>query len=167
MAQNSGHDPKDQHADLDDTDRAILTQLQADGRMTNAELAARVQIAPSTAHQRVRSLVGRGVINGFHASLNAHRLGLGLQAMIGVTLRPGARQENIERFSRDVRELPDVQQVYFLGGADDFLVHVAVADASALREFVVANLSAHASVASTRTSIIFDYHRNGVVSSFR
>jgi DNA-binding Lrp family transcriptional regulator len=60
-----------------------------------------------------------------------------------------------------------VLQLFFLGGVDDFMVHVAVADSSGLRQFVVEHLSAQTSVASTRTSIIFDYHRNAVAASFR
>jgi DNA-binding Lrp family transcriptional regulator len=126
-----------------------------------------VGMAPSTVHQRLRSLVDRGVITGFHASVDQRSLGLGLQAMIGVTLRPGARQENIEAFADRVRALPQVVQLFFLGGVDDFMVHVAVADSSGLRQFVVDHLSAQPSVASTRTSIIFDYHRNTVAASYR
>ena len=58
-------------------------------------------------------------------------------------------------------------QVARFGGVDDFMVHVAVADSSGLRQFVVDHLSAQPSVASTRTSVIFDYHRNALAASFR
>lgn len=86
--------------------------------------------------------------------------------MIGVTLRPGARQESIRAFTEEVRRVPEVMQVFFLGGADDFLVHIAVEDSSAVRRFVVDHLSARHSVASTRTSLIFEYHRNGIAADF-
>lgn len=134
--------------------------------MPNSELAARLGVAASTAHQRTRSLVERGIITGFHASVDQKSLGRGIQAMIGVTLRPGSRQASIERFADDIVGLPHVLQLFFLGGADDYLVHVAVGDSHELREFVVQHLSSHASVASTRTSIIFDYHRNAVPAPF-
>jgi DNA-binding Lrp family transcriptional regulator len=163
----AGVTPKTLSAPLDLTDRAILNVLARTGRISNAQLADEVGMAPSTVHQRLRSLVDRGVITGFHASVDQRSLGLGLQAMIGVTLRPGARQENIEAFADRVRALPQVLQLFFLGGVDDFMVHVAVADSSGLRQFVVDHLSAQPSVASTRTSIIFDYHRNAVAASFR
>lgn len=123
-------------------------------------------VAPSTAHARVKALRERGVITGFHASIDQSALGVGLQAIIGVTLRPGSRQESISAFAEEVRGLPEVIQVFFLGGADDFLVHVAAKDSSELRRFVVEHLSAQRSVASTRTSIVFDYHRNVVAASF-
>lgn len=164
---NAGVPPNSLPAPLDPTDRAILEVLARTGRISNAQLADEVGMAPSTVHQRMRSLVDRGVITGFHASVDQRILGLGLQAMIGVTLRPGARQESIQAFAEEVRALPQVLQLFFLGGADDFMVHVAVADSSGLRQFVVDHLSAQPSVASTRTSIIFDYHRNAVAASFR
>jgi DNA-binding Lrp family transcriptional regulator len=152
---------------LDPIDARIVSLLAADGRMTNAELAATLGVAPSTAHARLRSLLERGVITGFHASVDERMLGAGLQAVIGVTLRPSGRRESIVEFAERVRVLPQVIQLFFLGGDDDFLLHIAVADSSEMREFVLEHLSAQASVASTRTSIVFDYHRNSVAASFR
>ncbi|MFT4259626.1 Lrp/AsnC family transcriptional regulator [Microbacterium sp.] len=152
---------------LDPIDARIVSLLAADGRMTNAELASRLGVAPSTAHARLRALVDRHVITGFHASVDERMLGAGLQAIIGVTLRPSGRRESIVEFAERVRVLPQVIQVFFLGGDDDFLLHIAVADSSQMREFVLEHLSAQASVASTRTSIVFDYHRNSVAASFR
>lgn len=151
---------------LDPTDARIVQLLADDGRMTNAELAGHLGVAPSTAHARLRALVERGVITGFHASVDERMLGAGLQAIIGVTLRPSGRRESIVEFAERVRVLPQVIQVFFLGGDDDFLLHIAVADSSEMREFVLEHLSAQSSVASTRTSIVFDYHRNSVAASF-
>ena len=151
---------------LDAIDAQIVKLLGADGRMTNAELAARLGVAPSTAHARLRALIDRGVITGFHASVDERMLGAGLQAIIGVVLRPSGRRESIVEFAERVRVLPQVIQVFFLGGDDDFLLHIAVADSSQMREFVLEHLSAQSSVASTRTSIVFDYHRNSVAASF-
>ena len=88
-------------ADLDAVDRQIIAILSRDGRTTNADLAASLGVAPSTAHTRMRSLVDRGIITGFHASVDHQRLGRGLQAMIGVALRPGARFDEIDAISRN------------------------------------------------------------------
>lgn len=151
---------------LDPTDARIVQLLADDGRMTNAELAGHLGVAPSTAHARLRALIDRGVITGFHASVDERMLGAGLQAIIGVTLRPSGRRESIVEFADRVRILPQVIQLFFLGGDDDFLLHIAVSDSSEMREFVLEHLSAQSSVASTRTSIVFDYHRNSVPASF-
>jgi len=160
--------PKDpREGGVDETDRRILDAVTADARITNSELAARIGVAPSTVHGRLRGLVERGVIAGFTTSVDQARLGRGLQALVGVTLRPGSRQESITEFAEHAHGFAQVIQVFFLGGADDFMVHVAVADSSALRRFVVEGISGHPRVASTRTNIIFDYHRSAVVESFR
>ena len=83
-----------------------------------------------------------------------------------MTLRPGQRQENIRGFAQEISRHPDVIQLFFLGGVDDFLVHIAVDTSSSVRRFVVDQLSARPSVASTRTSLIFEYHRNAVAADF-
>lgn len=155
-----------QHAPLDATDAELVRRLSVDGRATNAELAAAASVAPSTAHVRVRGLLDRGVITGFHAAVDQTAIGNGLQAIVGVTLRPGSRQESISEFAEEVRRLPQVVQLFFVSGTDDFLIHIAVPGSTELRRFVVEHLSAQRSVASTRTSVVFDYHRNAVAASF-
>ncbi|MBH0117296.1 Lrp/AsnC family transcriptional regulator [Salinibacterium sp. NG253] len=152
--------------ELDPIDTKILALLSRDARISNAAVASTVGIAASTAHTRIKSLFDRGLITGFHAALNHEKLGRGLQAIIGVSLRPGARQESIQAFTEEIRRLPEVIQLFFVGGGDDFLVHIAVENSSKVRLFVVDHLSARHSVASTNTSMIFEYHRNAVATDF-
>ncbi len=64
-------------------------------------------------------------------------------------------------FASEMRELADVVQLFFLGGSEDFIVHIAVRDSDHLRDFVLQHLSAHPAVASTRTSVVFDHHYSG------
>ena len=142
---------------LDEVDTVLVRLLQDDARMSNARLAHDAGIAPSTCLMRVRSLIERGVIRGFHADLDPRQLGLGLEALISVNIRVGARN-TIATFSEEMRVLPEVVQVFFLGGAEDVIIHVATRDTDHMRQFVVDNLSAHPSVASTRTSLVFDQH---------
>lgn len=144
---------------LDDIDSRLLERLSGDARITNAALAAEVGIAASTCLARVRALVDRGVIRGFHADINPRALGFELEALISVNIRVGARQ-GIAAFAAEMRELDEVVQVFFLGGAEDFVIHVATRDSDHMRQFVVNNLSAHPSVASTRTSLMFEHHQN-------
>lgn len=142
---------------LDEIDATLVRLLQDDARMSNARLAEDAGIAPSTCLMRVRSLIERGVVRGFHADLDPRALGLGLEALISVNIRVGARN-TIASFSEEMRVLPEVVQVFFLGGAEDFIIHVATRDTDHMRQFVVDNLSAHPSVASTRTSLVFDHN---------
>jgi len=73
----------------------------------------------------------------------------------------GARQRIVE-FGEEIRALPEVVQVFFLGGSEDFIVHLAVPDSDRLRDFVLERLSANPVVATTRTSLVFDHHHRGV-----
>jgi DNA-binding Lrp family transcriptional regulator len=151
----------DVRRELDAIDRRLVELLRDDARMPNARLAAEVGLAPSSCLARVRALVEAGVIAGFHAQVDPRALGLGLEALISVNIRSGARQ-TIAAFAAEVQELPEVQQVFFLGGAEDFILDVATRDSDHLREFVVENLSSHPSVASTRTSVVFEHTRPGL-----
>jgi DNA-binding Lrp family transcriptional regulator len=150
--------PNDPHPILDATDHAILEVLSDDARVTNQRLAEQVGVAPSTALARVRSLIARGVVKGFHAEVDMAALGRPLQAMIAVRLAVHAR-EQIDSFTRRVRELPGVIMVFHLTGVTDYLVWVAAADAQDLREFVVDHLATHPSVAHAETSLIYEHTR--------
>ncbi len=147
---------------LDGIDLSILGVLGKNARISNAELANEVGLAPSTCLGRVRNLVSTGVIKSFAAEIAPEALGLNLQALISVTLRAGARA-NLATFMKQMEEHPQVIQVFFLGGAEDFIVHVAVQDSDAIREFVWEQLSSNASVANTRTNIVFDHFHKGPI----
>ncbi len=147
-----------QAVDLDDTDRRILAALHLDARMANSALAEAVGIAASTCHGRVRRLQEIGVIRGFYADIDPAAIGLPLQAMISVNLQSNARGR-IHGFIEQIRKRPQVMDVYFLAGADDFILHVAARDTNDLRSFVVENLNADADVAGTQTSLIFEHLR--------
>ena len=145
---------------LDQLDRSILSLLAQNGRMSNAELAEQVGLAQSTCLGRVRALVQSGVIRSFTAEIAPEALGLQLQALISVTLRAGARA-NLSEFMAQMRSHPQVIQIFFLGGTEDFIVHVAVRNSDEVREFVLEQLSNNASVANTRTNIVFDHFHKG------
>ena len=146
---------------LDEVDRLIVEELQLNGRMTNAELAERVGIAASTCVARVRSLVSRRVITGFTAQVDPGVIGMTLQVLVSVSIRSGARQR-ISEFMDELRELPEVMQLFFLGGVEDFIIHLAARDSDHVRDFVMEHLSVHPAVSSTRTSIVFSHHQNPV-----
>jgi len=138
-------------------DRHIVWELARDARLPNNALAERAGIAPSTCLGRVRSLRERGVIRGYHADVDPAALGRPLQAMIAVRLQSNARGR-IRGFVADVAGLPEVLNVFFLAGKDDFLLHVAAASTTSLRDFVEA-LSSNADVSYTETSLIFEHIR--------
>jgi DNA-binding Lrp family transcriptional regulator len=153
--------PKDVRArEIDHVDRRILNALHDDARISNSALAEAVGIAASTCHGRVRRLQEIGVIRGFYTDVDPAAVGRPLQAMISVSLQSNARGR-IRHFISEIRKLPQVIDVYFLAGADDYILHVAARDTEDLRAFVVENLNADPDVAGTQTSLIFEHLRGG------
>ena len=142
--------------ELDRIDRAILAELERNGRMSNSELASRVGAAESTCHKRTRALIASGAIRGFHADVDPAAVGLQLEALIAIRLHAHARG-NLRRFQAYLQQLPATRHVYFLAGDRDFLLHVAVRDAAAMRELVADTISIREEVAETNTSLIFDH----------
>jgi len=149
--------PNDVRVPLDGVDRALLRLLEQDARTPNNALAEQVGIAPSTCLGRVRSLRERGVIRGYHADVDPAATGNPLQAMISVRLQSDARSR-LSSFVERVGRLPEVRDVYFLAGEDDYVLRVATADTGTLRDLVT-TLNEDADVAGTRTSLIFEHHR--------
>jgi DNA-binding Lrp family transcriptional regulator len=143
---------------LDAIDEAIIATLAGDARISNARLAERVGIAPSTCLVRVRALRERGVIQGFHAEIDLAALGRPLQAMIAIRLSVHGR-EQIDAFTAAVRSLPGVLSVFHMTGVNDYLVWIAARDTHDLREFVVDHLATHPAVAHAETSLIYEHRR--------
>ena len=144
---------------LDELDKAILRELQADARRTNKDIAAAVGVSPSTALERTRSLRERGVIRGAVLDLDLAAIGRGVQALIAVRIRPPSRR-NIEGFRNWVSQMPETVGVFVVSGSEDFLVHVAVKDNQDLYAFVIDRLTERPEVADVRTSVVYEHLHN-------
>jgi len=149
----------------DRIDSAILAELQKNARLSNKELAARVGLAPSSCHERVRRLSERGVLRGAHAEVALSALGIGLEAMIGVQLR-GHSRTVIDSFQATTRALPEVVAIYYLAGATDFMIHVAVRDSDHLRDFALDAITSRPDVARVETALIFDHARSPTLPDY-
>lgn len=147
--------------ELDDVDRGLLRMLTANSRRTNNSLAEELGIAPSTCLARMNALRESGVIRKFTLDLDPEVLGHALEALIFVRIRAGARHL-MSSFAEEIRGKAGVMQLFFLGGTDDFVIHVAVKDSNDVRQFVLDNLSANPAVASTQTSLVFEHTRGDV-----
>jgi DNA-binding Lrp family transcriptional regulator len=157
---SAGQSPKNVQLPLRGTDLAIALVLARDARTANNALAEEVGIAPSTCLGRVRALREAGVIRGYHADVDPAALGRPLRVMIAVRLKADARGR-IPVFMKEIAALPEVLDVFFLGGTEDFLVHVAAQGTDDLRNFVVRSLSGNQDVAHTETNIVFEHIRTG------
>jgi Lrp/AsnC family leucine-responsive transcriptional regulator len=119
---------------LDAIDRAILTELQADGRLSNLELAQRVNLSPSACLRRVKRLEDAGVIAQYVALLNPKLVG---QHGVSFTIINLASMSNalLEAFESAVRETPEILDCYYVAGANDYLIRFAYRDAEDLERF--------------------------------
>ena len=151
---------------LDELDTAILAQLQSNARRTNREVAAAVGVSPTTALDRTKSLIARGVIRGARLELDLAKLGRPVQALINVRIRPPSRA-NIEAFRDWAATLPEVLGLFVITGDDDFIVHVAVPDNDSLYTFVIDRLTQRKEIANVRTTVVYEHLQNGSVVAQR
>lgn len=119
--------------ELDEIDRQILTELQRDGRMTNVELARRVGISAPPCLRRVRRLEETGIIQGFHAELDAARLGWPVSFYILVGL-DSQKKQYLEAFEHEVGAWPETQACHLISGGEDFLIQFVARDAEHQRQ---------------------------------
>ncbi len=138
---------------LDRTDRTLLRLLQAEGRLSHAELAARVHLSPSAVLRRVQRLEASGVIVGYAARLDAQALGLGLAAFVRVQLAAHSHAA-IDQFARVVAQAEEVVACHALTGEMDYLLEVRVADLEHFSRFLLDRLLNDAGVADVNSSFV-------------
>jgi DNA-binding Lrp family transcriptional regulator len=144
------------HIAVDDLDRAILGILSEQGRLSNKDLASQLGIAESTCHARVKGLEKSGVLRGFRPDIDHSKLGLQVEALISVRIRPAGRVL-LREIGRTLAAETSVLDVYFVAGAFDFVLRVAARGTEEIRDFVATRLSTDACIESTQTSLIFEH----------
>src|SRR5690554_6092867 len=112
---------------LDATDRRILTVLQKNGRITNAELSERVNLSASACHRRVQRLEAEGYVRGYVALLDTRKLGRPTTVFVEITLA-GQSDEVLVAFEREVARIPDVLECHLMAGTADYLLKVLAQD---------------------------------------
>jgi DNA-binding Lrp family transcriptional regulator len=142
-------------SNLDEVDLLLVRALQQNARRSNKELAALAGVAQSTCSERIRALVGRGVLTGFHAAVDYGLLGRAMEAIIAVRLRPQSR-EVVDAFRDFVLALPETVSLYYVTGPNDCLLHVAVGDMQELRGFILDRLTQRPEVSEVQTSAIYE-----------
>jgi DNA-binding Lrp family transcriptional regulator len=125
---------------VDALDRAILRHLQADGRLTNVELAERVRLSPSPCLRRVRALERSGVIRGYRADIDPAAVDLGFEVTVHVELSLKDR-ETVEAFEAGVAGFDEVIECRRMFGVPDYVIRVAVADPAAYEAFYMSKLA--------------------------
>jgi len=135
---------------LDSTDATIVECLRQDGRLSFKELGERVNLSPNAARDRVRSLLARGVITGFHAHVDPGRIDKRLHAYVDVRLRS---PDHAAQFERLVRAHPHVVETVHLTGSADYLLRAACEDPTQLDDLISA-MKETGGVRDTQTRLI-------------
>ncbi len=138
---------------LDEIDRMILSELQADGRMTNVELARRVGISAPPCLRRVRTLEEQGFIRGYHADIDPRELGFEVQvfAMVGLVKQAEA---DLSAFEAKCKGWSLVRECHMLNGEVDFILKCVAPDLRSFQTFLTEHLTAAPNVASVKTSLV-------------
>ena len=140
---------------LDRTDRRILEQLQADGRLSNQELAERVLLSPSPCLRRVRALERSGVIQRYAAVLDPLRVGLELLAYVSVKLEKRGKMP-VDQFTRAVQSWPEVITCFSTTGDMDYLMRVQVEDLAHYSRFIMDKLLKQPGVIDIRSNFVLE-----------
>src|SRR4029077_11338620 len=138
---------------LDRIDRRILHHLQADGRMTNVELARRAGITAPPCLRRVRALEEAGLIRGYHAALAPEALGFPVTvfAQVGLASQAGS---DLMAFEERVRSWPEVREAHMLAGETDFLLKIVATDWDSYQRFLSAKLTAAPNVSHVKSALM-------------
>ncbi|MDQ0466536.1 Lrp/AsnC family leucine-responsive transcriptional regulator [Caulobacter ginsengisoli] len=146
---------------LDDTDRRLLRILQADGRITNQELARQANLSPAACFDRIKRLRDRGVIVGYAALLDPDKVGLPLLIFVEVLLER-TTGEVFEQFAATVRRTPEILECHMVAGGFDYLIKARVADMDAYRRFLGDILVRMPGVRETRTYAVLEEVKHSV-----
>ncbi|WP_121630583.1 Lrp/AsnC family transcriptional regulator [Tropicibacter alexandrii] len=140
---------------LDRFDRAILTELAGDGRISITELAKRIGLSKSPTQARLRKLEEDGVIKGYRAMLDPIRLGLDHVAFVEVRMND-TREATLARFNQAVTQIPEIEQAHLIAGNFDYLLKVRTADMPSYRRVLAEKVSTLPGVASTSTFVAME-----------
>lgn len=136
--------------ELDDTDRAILRQLQHNARTPFSEIARQIDMSSATVHDRVNRMEEAGVIEGYHTRVNPKAIGLGISALVGLRVEQGREQDTLERLT----DIEGVQEVHLTTGEWDVMMRVYADDADALRELMFDRIAQMDGFSRSQTMVI-------------
>ncbi|MGB0959647.1 MAG: Lrp/AsnC family transcriptional regulator [Halocynthiibacter sp.] len=142
------------NAKIDDTDRKILRALQANGRMSNLDLAEAVNLSPSPCLRRLKLLEQAGVISGYSAEVDAQAYGLPVTVMVRISLEKHTK-EIVDHFERQMKNIPEVLECFVMTGLSDYLLRVVVRDLEGYEQFVRERLHPIGGISSIDTSFVY------------
>ncbi len=147
---------------LDPIDRKILEILQANAKITNAQLSKDVGLSPAPTLERVKKLETAGLIKSYHAQLDTEKIGLGVTTFVQVTL-VGHRKSYIDAFVRKIRDIDEIIECHHITGSGDFLLKVITKDIPAYQKLMLEKINEIEEVDSTQSMVILSTFKDSKV----
>ncbi len=138
---------------LDKTDLRILKILQQNGRITNLELSQTIGLSPAPTLERVKKLERGGVIKSYHAKVDESKLGIGIKALMLITL-PRHTEGVVDKFKKQIAEIAEITDCYKVTGNADYILHVMVSDINAFEELVARKIATIEEISHMQTMVI-------------
>jgi DNA-binding Lrp family transcriptional regulator len=140
-------------AKIDATDLRILFCLQQNARITNIELSREIGLSPAPTLERVRKLEKMKIIEGYHASLNASKLNLGVSFLVQISLK-NQTDEALSNFRKQVKKLPQIMDCYQVTGNADFILKVISKDIPSFEKLILKEISCISDVKNIQSTLI-------------
>lgn len=144
--------------EIDSKDIQILRLLLNNARLSNKEIAAKIGIAQSSTHDRIKKLTQKGYFKGAYVDIDQKKLDLNIEVMLAIKLNKQHRSI-IAEFIEKASQLPGVIQLFHMAGDNDFILHVGVKDSDELRGFILDRLSTLDYIQSTETTMVLHNQR--------
>lgn len=141
---------------LDETDLQILAIMQSNARISNADLAREVNLAPSAVLERVKKLETKNILVKYNATIDPHAIGQKLLAFVFIKSKESSFNS---KTAQALAKIPEVQEVHTIAGDDCFLVKVRTQDAASLMALMRSSLKKIPDIISTRTTIVLETHK--------
>ncbi|KUO78392.1 MAG: ArsR family transcriptional regulator [Desulfosporosinus sp. BRH_c37] len=146
---------------LDNTDKAILRELQEDASISNLDLSKKIGLSPSACLARTKNLIETGIIKKFATIVDEKKLGMETLAFVLVNLTP-LNRETIHSFLEDIHRLPQVQECYTLTGSHDYLLKVVAKNMESYRDFIIDSLMQNSAVSKVETSMVMGIEKRTI-----
>jgi Lrp/AsnC family leucine-responsive transcriptional regulator len=139
---------------MDEIDKKILKELQSNARLSNQELADRIALSPSPCLRRVRALEKKGIIRGYHASVDQEACGLPINVFVLVKLEKPT-EDNMRDFEQHIEAMDEVLECFLMTGNHDYLLHVVSESLKTYEQFIRRQLTPLPNIASIESSFAF------------
>ncbi|WP_436515266.1 Lrp/AsnC family transcriptional regulator [Ekhidna sp. To15] len=147
---------------LDKIDRKILDILQANAKITNAQLSKDIGLSPAPTLERVKKLETSGIIKSYHAKLDTDKVGLGVHTFVQVSLK-GHNKKNIDAFINEINSIPEVIECHHITGSGDFILKIISSDIQSYQKLMLEKVSEIEVVDGLQSMIILSTFKDSKV----